>query len=204
LSGLGFKHLNRAALDNMKKLLAVGQANYPEMIDKIFVVNAPTVFTTLWTFVKPMLNARTCSKVVVLGQHSQEKLHEFIDPRELPVWLGGYNLNDPTAAYDPKEGCVDIYVGARSVLEKKIPLKSGEKGEWDIRITNIDVNIGIVFESAKEGKQVLYEKTKTNRNIKGHHVANEDGFLIVTFDNSYSFLTGKSVPCRIGIFFESK
>eukprot|EP00475_Leptophrys_vorax_P017108 TRINITY_DN2364_c0_g1_i1.p1 TRINITY_DN2364_c0_g1~~TRINITY_DN2364_c0_g1_i1.p1 ORF type:complete len:330 (-),score=102.86 TRINITY_DN2364_c0_g1_i1:109-1098(-) len=200
LNGLGFKHLHRQALGNMQTMLAVGQANYPEMIDKIFVVNAPSMFSTLWALIKPMLNPRTCAKVVVLGSGSYDQLYEYIDPSELPVWLGGYNLNDMSAAYDPKEGCADIYVRARSTETKRVPVKAGEKAVWDIRISNFDVIVEVTFEYADSNKKdVLVEKKKYKDAINGELQSTEAGTLVVSFDNSYSFMTGKTVPCRIGI-----
>jgi hypothetical protein len=198
MSGFGFKHLHRQALGNMQQMLAVGQANYPEMIDKIIVVNSPTMFSALWTVVRPMLNPRTASKVVVLGS-SLDPLYDLIDPKELPVWLGGYNLNDLTATYDGKDGCADIYVGARSTLTKKIPLQAGEKAVWDIRINKIDVIVEVVFEANDGTKTVLAERQKYKSSLNGEHKCETAGTLVVSFDNSYSFMTGKTVPSRIGI-----
>lgn len=41
------------------------QDNYPEMLGRICIINAPMVFKALWGLVKPMLNPRTISKIQV-------------------------------------------------------------------------------------------------------------------------------------------
>lgn len=40
-------------------LAALDQDNYPEHLGEMFVINCPTVFSIIWSLVKPMLDERT-------------------------------------------------------------------------------------------------------------------------------------------------
>lgn len=55
----------------VKRLMTVitkyDQDNYPEMLGRICIINAPLVFKALWSLVKPMLNPRTISKIQAGG-----------------------------------------------------------------------------------------------------------------------------------------
>jgi hypothetical protein len=53
------------------------------------VINAPSVFSTLWPLVKSFLDPVTVSKIHVLGADYKEKLRELVDEDQLPVEYGG-------------------------------------------------------------------------------------------------------------------
>lgn len=49
----------------MSTLTKYDQDNYPEMLGRICIINAPMVFKAIWALVKPLLNPRTLSKIQV-------------------------------------------------------------------------------------------------------------------------------------------
>jgi len=51
----------------MSTLTKYDQDNYPEMLGRICIINAPMVFKAIWQLVKPLLNPRTLSKIQVRG-----------------------------------------------------------------------------------------------------------------------------------------
>mmetsp|Transcript_14258 Transcript_14258/g.30956 ORF Transcript_14258/g.30956 Transcript_14258/m.30956 type:complete len:97 (-) Transcript_14258:190-480(-) len=55
------------------------------------ILNPPSAFTVAWRFIKPFLDQRTRNKIeVVRGRSSiHAKLHELIDPADIPDFLGG-------------------------------------------------------------------------------------------------------------------
>lgn len=58
-----------------RSLLIEYQAYYPELVDKIFVVNTPIFFESFWeSEIKPHLSARTVSKVVITGENTHKNL----------------------------------------------------------------------------------------------------------------------------------
>ncbi|KAG6334075.1 hypothetical protein ID866_5007 [Astraeus odoratus] len=67
----------------------VSQDYYPETMAKLAIVNAPSSFAFIWSFIKPWLAQETADKIDVLGPDYQQVLLEFIDAENLPTALGG-------------------------------------------------------------------------------------------------------------------
>uniref|UniRef100_A0A7S0WUC2 CRAL-TRIO domain-containing protein n=1 Tax=Pyramimonas obovata TaxID=1411642 RepID=A0A7S0WUC2_9CHLO len=67
------------------------QDNYPEQLGGAYLVNAPWIFSTIWSAVSVFLDKRTRSKVQVLSAGAKQKkaLLEVIDADTLPEYLGG-------------------------------------------------------------------------------------------------------------------
>ncbi|KAI8610753.1 CRAL-TRIO domain-containing protein [Chytriomyces sp. MP71] len=59
------------------------------MLGKMFVINAPMLFTGVWSLVKPMLDEATVQKINILGANYQDKLLECIEAANLPAAYGG-------------------------------------------------------------------------------------------------------------------
>jgi hypothetical protein len=62
---------------------------YPETMGKMFVINAPTLFTAVWSILKSMLDEHTVGKIQIIGSNYQKILLEHIDAANLPEYLGG-------------------------------------------------------------------------------------------------------------------
>ncbi|KAI6014866.1 CRAL-TRIO domain-containing protein [Pisolithus microcarpus] len=67
----------------------MSQDYYPETMAKLAIVNAPSSFTFIWSFVKPWLAKETAEKVDVLGSDYQDVLLQLVDAENLPTTLGG-------------------------------------------------------------------------------------------------------------------
>jgi len=89
--GLGMKHFNRPLFDMIKTANKQIEENYPEMMGKCYIVNAPWVFKGMWAVVKPWLPPRTLLKVEFFGKGDQFKvrMQELIDLEKAPVAFGG-------------------------------------------------------------------------------------------------------------------
>jgi len=67
----------------------VSQDYFPETMAQLAIVNAPSSFTTIWSFIKPWLAKETVAKVDILGSDYQKVLLNLIDAENLPSSLGG-------------------------------------------------------------------------------------------------------------------
>jgi hypothetical protein len=78
-------------LDHIKHLIALDNICYPELLGKMFIINAPWVATSVWMMIRSWLDPRTQDKIELLG--SGPKMHarllEFISPENLPTKYGG-------------------------------------------------------------------------------------------------------------------
>ncbi|XP_057456442.1 phosphatidylinositol/phosphatidylcholine transfer protein SFH3-like [Lotus japonicus] len=100
VQGVGLKSLNKAARDLIQMLQKVDGDNYPESLNRMFIINAGSGFRLLWNTIKSFLDPKTTSKIHVLGNKYQSKLLEIIDASELPEFLGG------TCTCADKGGCM--------------------------------------------------------------------------------------------------
>ncbi|XP_019444788.1 PREDICTED: phosphatidylinositol/phosphatidylcholine transfer protein SFH10-like isoform X1 [Lupinus angustifolius] len=100
VSGLGLKSLNKHARDLLTRLQKVDGDNYPETLNRMFIINAGSGFRMLWNTIKSFLDPKTTAKINVLGNNYQSKLLEIIDASELPESLGG------TCTCADKGGCM--------------------------------------------------------------------------------------------------
>ena len=74
----------------MLKLAAnVGSDYYPEIMGNLFVVNAPYLFSGVWSVVKGFLDERTRKKIQIMGSGWEKVLLEHVDAETLPTFLGG-------------------------------------------------------------------------------------------------------------------
>lgn len=63
LTGLGMKHMGSNFTTPMKAAINIDQEYYPEMLVKMFIVNAPWVVKALWKMVSPWIDPITKEKV---------------------------------------------------------------------------------------------------------------------------------------------
>ena len=90
--------------DYLKTVTKMDSDNYPEMLGKLFVVNAPSFFRGMWSIISGFIDPRTRDKITILGSDFHKKLHESVDPSVLPVRYGG-----PKSDYDCWEHLYEQY-----------------------------------------------------------------------------------------------
>jgi hypothetical protein len=74
----------------MQDASTLATAHYPETLDRIFVIGAPSFFPTVWSWIKKWFDPITTSKIFILSHHDVKKTLElFIDPANIPKNYGG-------------------------------------------------------------------------------------------------------------------
>lgn len=89
ISGVGLRQFwNLKA--HMQAASQLATAHYPETLDRIFIIGAPSFFSTVWGWIKRWFDPITVSKIFILDAHEvRPTLEGFIDPRNIPKKYGG-------------------------------------------------------------------------------------------------------------------
>jgi len=215
MENVGSKHMWKPGLDMYLYLVQVLEDNYPEMMKRLFVINAPTLFPVLYKLVKPLLSEDMKNKIFVLGGDYKETLLEYIDSEELPEYLGGTKTSDG----DPK--CSDLIchggvVPKEFYLEntedfetmETIEVGSGDKVyveyeienentylKWEYKTEEHDIGFGLFLKNGDDWDEVLaIERHDCSiMTLDGSHKCKEPGTYALCFDNSFSMMTSKNV-----------
>jgi len=89
LATLTMSHLCRSNYHMFQVFTSFDAANYPETIRRVFMINAPSIFTMAWKVAKNFLDPNTIKKIVILGNDYQKELLSVIPPESLPKAYGG-------------------------------------------------------------------------------------------------------------------
>eukprot|EP00887_Chlorella_sp_A99_P005326 scaffold1.g5326.t1 len=87
--GVGISTITGEVRKIMGMIMQIDQDQYPELMWKCLIVNAPTTFRVIWGMVKYLLDARTQAKIEVLPADFQPELLKYIAHEQLPTQYGG-------------------------------------------------------------------------------------------------------------------
>ncbi|PKA57786.1 Patellin-4 [Apostasia shenzhenica] len=111
--------------DIVIRINKIDSNNYPEMLSKMFIVNAGHGFRLLWNALKGFVDPRTSAKIVVLGCAYQRTLLEYIDISQLPDFFGGY------CTCENEGGCLRSNKGPWSDPEIMKLVHDNQRSLWD-------------------------------------------------------------------------
>lgn len=125
----------------LQRASAISQNYYPERLGKLYIINAPWGFQTVFGMVKSFLDPVTVAKIHILGGGYQKELLAQIPKENLPESVGG--------ACKCEGGCMFSDLGPWKEAEWAKPAK-WEKKEGDTAIPPMQDSKG-VDESAPAG-----------------------------------------------------
>ena len=72
-------------------MIGIDSKHYPETLGRMFLINAPLIFSAAWMLIQPFLDERTQKKIEIISSESawKKRLRECIDPAQLPAEYGG-------------------------------------------------------------------------------------------------------------------
>jgi hypothetical protein len=89
LKGGATKVMTKQVYDLVKTVSTLIQDNYPEILGKMFIVNAPLLWSGNWAMIKPGVDERTRAKITTLAGQFESQLLDAVDAENLPDFLGG-------------------------------------------------------------------------------------------------------------------
>ncbi|KJZ77290.1 Sec14 cytosolic factor [Hirsutella minnesotensis 3608] len=88
LKGVGISKMTQV-YDYVKKVSVISQNYYPERLGKLYVINSPWGFATVWSVVKGWLDPVTTAKIQILGSGYKTDLLKQVPAENLPKAFGG-------------------------------------------------------------------------------------------------------------------
>jgi len=206
LQGLSWRHWYTPAISVMKAVSEIDTVYYPHAVRKLYVINAPSIFTWMWKLVKPWLDPFTANSMSILGHNFYEILSKEIPPENFPKEYGG--LCECPHGCLPKTGRFDVtgddtvhaHVPRHGHLKVPFVVESGCLLRWEFATRDYDVSFSLSYEN-EDGKQFEMIPTKRynshHQKIAGHFRAPQSGTYILDWDNSYSYMRGKELTYKI-------
>ena len=221
LAGLGVKHMAPKAVAVFKSLADLLSHHYPEVVHKMIVINAPWIFSSLFSLLKPWIPAETQNKITIVGADYRGALDAVMPRADWPVLFGG---DVPTSKYlvlprsfDPT-ACVgasaddvrtEIDIAAGAAEKHAVFLRAGASCAYTVVVDERDIDFSVEFvPGAEEGAAtkmcgatvVLQAPSRITGSASmgvGEHAATEAGTLYLCFNNTYSWMRSKRVVATV-------
>nr|KAI8753313.1 retinal-binding protein-like isoform X1 [Biomphalaria glabrata] len=222
MEGVSSKMLWRPGLQMYLHLVSLLEDNYPEMLKRMFVINAPRIFPLLYKLCRPLISQDTKNKIHVLGSDYTSTLLKYIDADELPAYLGG-NKTDPDGnprcttlicqggqvpeEYYLKE-CENseqmenatVARGDKLLIELDVT-KAGSVLRWEFKTDGYDIGFGVFRQEGPE-KVTVVEPERVNSHMvpeDGNYTCDVPGKYTLVFDNSFSWTRDKAIQYSVEI-----
>ena len=77
-AALAWKHIDFKLLKISAPLIALWQNHYPEVLYRVYIINAPKLFEVVWRVIRPMLNELVVRRVVIAAHDCAADLAELL------------------------------------------------------------------------------------------------------------------------------
>lgn len=137
LKGFTMRMLSKEAKELVKLSSDIAGNNYPEIMYKMMIVNAPWVFRGAWAVIKPFIDPKTAKKISIHGESFQKELFQYVDPDNVPSFLGGNCtcdhlengcVSEEVGPWDEYDGD-DVAIYAKQMLEEETKEEESEQPE---------------------------------------------------------------------------
>jgi len=161
LKGGSTSILSSQVYNFIKLASSIAQDNYPEILGRMFIVNAPMLFSGIWAMIKPWLDEKTRNKITIIGSKYEPQLLELIPIENLPDFLGGKSTVLEYGEHMNKE--VGPWVTEKIIREQKKEENKEDKNE----VIKQEVKPQEKKEENKEGR--IEEKSHQEHGSKPSH-----------------------------------
>jgi len=209
--GFAYRQLASTGVISMLiELIQTFEANYPEILRVVWVINAPAIFNILWGIIKPFLTERTTSKIRIFGNDRnkwREDILAMINEDNLPSAYGGANTSCPNYTFKPDidvtslspcfgkypvEDMKQVVVGAGQLYTVEVNASVGLEIHWNFKTHTCDIMFHVDFEDVED----IIEPCRVDSHVcvqKGRITCEKAGRYTLVFDNSYSSFKRKSL-----------
>ncbi|KAI9089800.1 CRAL-TRIO domain-containing protein [Phlyctochytrium arcticum] len=192
-----------------KEIIGIFQKHYPEFLQKKFFLGVPVYLEFLYGVFSSFVNKATRDKFVIVAKNKiRSSLLEVIDADQILPSLGGFSGSQPGSLQDVSQeekrveiqGITTVTIPARKQEVVRIPIPSGISQVHYVYMTYaLDIGFTASIEHADETTSTVppLEETKTEQGSGQLPVPPKTTTLVMTFNNTYSYLTEKKVVYRV-------
>lgn len=217
--------LYKPAFDLLSQSLVLMDSNYPELLRRVMIINAPAAFSVGYTLIKPFLHERTVQKIQIYGRSGwQNLLLSYIAPNELPVIFGGKKTDpngDPACPSEISPGGPipkSFYLCSNQILiENAKTLTVAQKSEccievqvkrknslllWEFQTEKYDIGFGVLYKNSDNNNCKLEEIIPIEKiescmiPEQGQLRCLKAGIYILKFDNTHSYFRSKVIKYK--------
>nr|XP_037281733.1 SEC14-like protein 2 [Rhipicephalus microplus] len=198
-------------LNLLTDLLKMYEANFPESLEKAFVINVPSFFPILWKIMRPLLTQRTVDKIGIYGKDGwKAAMAEFMDLSKLPAHWGG-TLTGPDG--DPRcphlvcpggevpdeyrdelaskkiygrDGVPHFTVERRGRFEMPFTVEQpGSRIRWTFQTAKGDLGFGVRYQPPSTGGEGVEEQMLEVHRVPSCSLVPEHGSHVCTKRGTY-------------------
>lgn len=217
--------LHKQTIEFLLGILQDLENNHPEALECGILVNCPKIWEVLWAIAKPLMTARTLSKVMIEGSKSalwRQKILDVVPHNIVPSQYGGSNTTVPNMThYYEKLLKMDLTKEFDIEFEKNRPysddeleqvvVDAGSKFEQEIHVPATGAtlrwgfktdlhDIGFTVTNEDEERVVDVSRADAHKNTQlGTLRCPQQGKYTFSFDNTYSRFTPKTLYYKIDV-----
>lgn len=212
LTGFSIARFQPRMLKRMKRTIQIATRGYPEMMYETIILHAPWVFHKIWHAITTKLLHETQLSKIRMGDSAYARLLELVGGRDkLPKLLGG---KDTTRAIPQtgflgrnsyvllcEDGATQADIKAGGNLQLPFRMSANDTICWEYEVKHHDVDFSVKFRTqgmggAEETEKVPATRVASGETIAGSFTATEEGTVVLSWDNAYSWTRGKSVAYK--------
>ncbi len=203
MQGLGFRHLASNCIEMLKALLAVDEANYPELLHQMIIINAPSIVHIGFRVLRPFIDAATLAKIQIHGGSwkTSPQLLALVPLDCVAKEWGGecatrhWHQSGALKAEEEESGeAIDVAVAASVKADHELQVEQdGSSFFYQFEVANHDIGFSVELLVGNKKPRVLVPLARHEGQQAGVIHGIGKGKLVVTLDNSYSYLTAKQV-----------
>lgn len=211
LTGFSIVRFNPKLLKRLQPLVSIATKCYPETVHQLLTLHAPWIFEKVWSAVKIMLQDTQLRKVHMEG-NSYERLLELAGGRhKLPKLLGGrcttYAI--PQTGFLGcnaflllcEDGATQAEIKSGGTLQVPFRMSANDTLCWEYVVKDRDIVFAVKLRTqgmggAEECDKVGPERVSSGALTASSFTASEDGIVVLSWDNSFSWTRGKTIAYK--------
>lgn len=211
LTGFSIARFNPRLLKRLQNTILIATKCYPETTHQTLILHTPWIFHKVWNAITSKLQETQLSKIHMSGD-SFAHLLDLVGGREkLPKLLGGKDsvhaipqtgfLGRNSYVLLCEDGATQAEIKAGGTLQLPFRMSVNDTICWEYEVKAHDVDFGVKFRTqgmggAEEVDKIPKARTANGETIAGSFTATEEGTVVLSWDNSYSWTRGKHVAYK--------